>query len=92
MFDETALVIFVITFILILFVTIYFGLAYKSAIAIASLISIFVLTLMKPLSATQMIKNNSYSMLYTAIYLIISIYLLWYILNCACNDMRIDCC
>lgn len=86
MFVETALIVFLITFILVLIITKAVGLSYKSSIALAALISIFILTVMKPLSATGMVKNDSYSMLYALIYLAVSIYLLWYILNCACND------
>ena len=86
MFVETALIVFLITFVLILIITKAIGLSYKSSIALAALISIFILTLMKPLSATGMVKNDSYTMIYALIYLAVSIYLLWYILNCACND------
>ena len=88
---ETALITYLVVFIILLILTKAWGLTYRSSIALAALISIFVLTFMKPLNATNMIKTDGYTQVYAVIYIATSIYLLWYILICACNDWDENC-
>jgi len=88
---QNALLIYLIVFIIVLIVTRMVGLRYSSAIALAVLISISILAIIKPLAATGMAKSDKYSQIYVVLYLISSIYLLWYILNCACNDFECGC-
>lgn len=87
---HTALLVYIITFIIVLIVTRGIGLRYASSIAMAVLISISILTILKPLAASSMAKSDKHAPIYVLIYLFSSIYLLWYILNCACNDY--ECC
>lgn len=90
---ETALIVYLVIFIVLLILTRAWGLTYKSSIALAALISIFILTFMKPLSATKMVQTDGYTQVYAIIYIATSIYLLWYILTCACYDYdQPECC
>lgn len=87
-----AIIIYILILGLVFIVALYYGLNMKSALALAFLISILLLSVIKPLNASRLIKADGYSQLFAIIYLLTSIYLLWYILYMAFNDYRVNCC
>ena len=84
---QTALLIYLIILFIVFIYSIYGAcINAKSALALSLLISILILSLLKPLNASRVVKSDGYAQLFAILYLITSIYLLWYILYMSYND------